>query len=482
MTIFERSKPGRRAYSLPEFDIPETDLGISEEYLRKDEPRLPEVLELDVVRHYTDLESKNHSVDRGFYPLGSCTMKYNPKLNEDMANLFRYLHPYQPEETIQGALRLMYELKEMLMEITGTDDMTLVPSAGAHGELTGMLIIRAYHLDRGDLGRRRVIVPDSAHGTNPASAAMAGFEVVEIKSDDEGLVDLKELEKNLDESVAAIMLTNPNTLGYFEKNIVEISKMAHEVGALLYYDGANLNAIMGRTRPGDMGFDVVHLNLHKTFSTPHGMGGPGSGPIGVKDHLKDFLPVPVVRKRGETYYMDYDIPKSIGMVRSFYGNFLVLVKAYTYISMMGKDGLKMVSDMAVLNANYLKKLISDFYPVAYDPDGSRPCMHEFVVDGSELLRETGVKTLDVAKALLDRGFHAPTVYFPLIVPEAMMIEPTETESKETLEEFAKALKEIVDLARRDPSSLKEAPRKTPVRRLDEATASRKPVVRWIDEG
>ena len=481
MTIFEKSKPGRKAYSLPEYDIPKVDLGIPEHLLRKEKAELPEVHELEVVRHYTDLEAKNHSVDRGFYPLGSCTMKYNPKINEDMASLFQWLHPYQPEETIQGALQLMYELKEMLMEITGTDDMTLVPSAGAHGELTGMLIIRAYHLDRGDTKRSKVIVPDSAHGTNPASAAMVGYRVVELKSSDEGLVDLKELEKELDETTAAIMLTNPNTLGYFERDILKIAEMAHEAGALLYYDGANLNAIMGRARPGDMGFDVVHLNLHKTFSTPHGMGGPGSGPIGVKEFLKDFLPVPVVRKDGDRYYLDYDVPKTIGMVRSFFGNFGVLVKAYTYILTMGKDGLKTVSDMAVLNANYLKKLISEFYPIAYDKDGKRACMHEFVADGSKLLKETGVKTLDVAKRLLDHGFHAPTVYFPLIVHEALMIEPTETESKETLDAFAKALKEIVEEARKNPEKVKGAPYNTPVRRLDEATASRKPKVRWTKE-
>ncbi len=482
MTIFEKSKPGRRAYSLPDSGIPETDLGIPTHLLRKDPPKLPEVHELEVVRHYTNLEFKNYSVDKGFYPLGSCTMKYNPKLNEEVAKLFRDLHPYQPEDTIQGALKIMYELKVALMEITGTDDMTLVPSAGAHGELTGMLIIRAYHLDRKDHKRNKVIVPDSAHGTNPASAAMAGFNVVEIKSSDEGLIDLKELEKHLDETVAAIMLTNPNTLGYFEKDILEIAKMAHDAGALLYYDGANLNAIMGRARPGDMGFDVVHLNLHKTFSTPHGMGGPGSGPIGVKEHLRDFLPVPIVRKGGDGYYLDYDVPKSIGMVRSFFGNFLVLVKAYAYILTMGKEGLKLASDMAVLNANYLKKLISEFYEIAYDPEGKRFCMHEFVASGKKLLKETGVKTLDVAKALLDEGFHAPTIYFPLIVPEALMIEPTETESKETLEEFAKALKRIVEIAREDPEKLKKAPHRTPVGRLDEASASRRPVVRWSDEG
>ncbi|MCD6449335.1 MAG: aminomethyl-transferring glycine dehydrogenase subunit GcvPB, partial [Thermotogaceae bacterium] len=310
MTIFEKSVKGRKAYSLPKFDIPDVDINMPEHLKRKEKANLPEVYEVEVVRHYTELEKKNFSVDVGFYPLGSCTMKYNPKINEDMSALFRWLHPYQPEETIQGALALMYDLKEKLLEITGTDDMTLIPSAGAHGELTGMLIIRAYHLDRGDTKRNKVIVPDSAHGTNPASATMAGFKVIELKSSGEGLVDLKELEKHLDDTVAAIMLTNPNTLGYFERDIEKIAKMAHDVGALLYYDGANLNAIMGKARPGDMGFDVVHLNLHKTFSTPHGMGGPGSGPIGVKEHLKDFLPVPVVRKDGDRYYLDYDLPKS----------------------------------------------------------------------------------------------------------------------------------------------------------------------------
>ena len=478
MTIFEKSVKGRKAYSLPEFDIPDVEIDIPEHLKRKEKANLPEVYEVEVVRHYTELEKKNFSVDVGFYPLGSCTMKYNPKINEDMSALFRWLHPYQPEETIQGALELMYDLKEKLLEITGTDDMTLIPSAGAHGELTGMLIIRTYHLDRGDTKRDKVIVPDSAHGTNPASAAMAGFKVIELKSSDEGLVDLEELEKHLDDTVAAIMLTNPNTLGYFERDIEKIAKMAHDVGALLYYDGANLNAIMGKARPGDMGFDVVHLNLHKTFSTPHGMGGPGSGPIGVKEHLKDFLPVPVVRKDGDKYYLDYDLPKSIGMVRAFYGNFGVLVKAYTYILTMGKDGLTKASELAVLNANYLKALLREVYSASYDEDGKRPCMHEFVLDGSKLLKETGVKTLDVAKRLLDLGFHAPTVYFPLIVPEALMIEPTETESKETLEAFAAAMKQIVKEAHENPQILKEAPKNTPVRRLDEATASRKPVVRW----
>ncbi len=478
MTIFEKSVAGRKAFSLPDQGIPEQELDIPDHLLRKEKANLPEASELDLVRHYTELEAKNHSVDKGFYPLGSCTMKYNPKLNEDMAALFRYLHPYQPEETIQGALKLMYELKQLLLEITGTDDMTLIPSAGAHGELTGMLIIRAYHLSRDDTKRDKVIVPDSAHGTNPASATMAGFKVIELKSSSEGLIDISELEKHLDETVAAIMLTNPNTLGYFERDILKIAEMAHGVGALLYYDGANLNAIMGKARPGDMGFDVVHLNLHKTFSTPHGMGGPGSGPIGVKEHLKDFLPVPVVRKDGDRYFFDYNVPKTIGRIRAFYGNFGVLVKAYSYILTMGKDGLSRASELAVLNANYLKALLRNVYPVAYDPDGKRPCMHEFVADGSKLLKETGIKTLDVAKRLLDYGFHAPTIYFPLIVSEALMIEPTETESKQTLDAFAQAMKEIVKEAHENPEALKQAPTKTPVRRLDEATASRKPTVRW----
>ena len=476
MTIFEKSRRGRKAHTLPPYEFEDVGNDIPKHLLRKDPPELPEVYELDVVRHYTELARKNYGVDVGFYPLGSCTMKYNPKMNEDLANLdgFRYLHPYQPEETAQGALKLMYHLKELLCEITGMDDMTLAPAAGAHGELTGMLIVKAFHDSKNDTKRKKVIVPDSAHGTNPASASMVGYEVVEIKSSSEGLVDLKELEKNLDDETAAIMLTNPNTLGLFEKDIEKITSMAHESGVLLYYDGANLNAIMGRVRPGDMGFDIVHLNLHKTFSTPHGMGGPGSGPIGVKKHLADFLPVPVVREKDGRYYLDYNVPKTIGMVRSFLGNFLVLVKAYAYILMMGKDGLKFASEMAVLNANYLRKKLSEFMKIAYD----RICMHEFVVDGSYLLKKTGVKTLDVAKRILDFGMHAPTIYFPLIVHEALMIEPTETESKETLDRFAQILENIVREAEENPEVVKTAPHKTPVRRLDEVTASRKPVFRW----
>ncbi len=475
MTIFELSKPGRKGYELPTYDVPDSGCNIPEHLLRKKPPMLPEVSEVDVVRHYTNLALKNYSVDRGFYPLGSCTMKYNPKINEDMAILFTQLHPFQPRETIEGAVELMGHLKELLCEITGTDDMTLQPAAGAHGELTGLLIARAYFEDIGELGKRKkVIVPDSAHGTNPASAGMAGFEVIEIKSGPDGCVDLEELKKHLDETVAVIMLTNPNTLGLFEKDILTIAKMAHDVGALLYYDGANLNAIMGRTRPGDMGFDIVHLNLHKTFSTPHGMGGPGSGPIGVKSPLAQYLPVPVVRKSGEKYELDYNLPKSIGMVRTFYGNFLVLVKAYTYILTMGGKGLKHVSDMAVLNANYLRAKLSKTFKIAYD----RICMHEFVIDNEEFAKKTGVKTLDIAKRLLDYGLHAPTIYFPLIVHEAMMIEPTETESKQTLDAFVEAMEKIAKEAQENPQLVKGAPYTTPVRRLDDVNATKYPVFRF----
>lgn len=475
MTIFERSVKGRKGFQLPEYDVPDVGCSLPGHLLRSVQPMLPEVSEVDVVRHYTELASKNYSVDRGFYPLGSCTMKYNPKLNEDMASLFTTLHPFQPRETIRGAVALMGHLKELLCEITGTDDMTLQPSAGAHGELTGLLIARAYFEDKGELERRRkVIVPDSAHGTNPASAAMAGFQVVEVKSGPDGCVNIDELRTHLDESVAVIMLTNPNTLGLFEKDILSIARMAHDVGALLYYDGANLNAIMGRTRPGDMGFDIVHLNLHKTFSTPHGMGGPGAGPIGVKSHLRDYLPVPVLTRTETGYELDYNVPKTIGMVRSFYGNFLVMVKAYTYILTMGADGLKHVSDMAVLNANYLRARLSKVFKVAYDSI----CKHELVLDNGEFARRTGVKTLDIAKRLLDYGLHAPTVYFPLIVHEAMMIEPTETESKQTLDRFVEVMEQIAKEAEENPQLVRGAPYSTPVRRLDDVNATKYPIFKF----
>lgn len=476
--IFEKSKDGRTGYSLPKLDIPEKPIEemIPESLIRKEEAELPQVYETEVVRHYTNLSRLNHAVDVGFYPLGSCTMKYNPKVNEKISKFdgFAYIHPYQPEETVQGALEIMYNLQILLCEITGMDYMTLQPAAGAHGELTGMSIIKKYHEDRGDFNRNKVLVPDSAHGTNPASAAMCGFEVIELKSTEQGLIDLEELKKNLDENTAAVMLTNPNTLGLYEKDIDTITRLAHEAGALLYYDGANLNAIMGKVRPGDMGFDVVHLNLHKTFSTPHGMGGPGSGPVGVKAFLKDYLPIPVVEQDEKGfYYFNYDLPKSIGKVRSFYGNFGVFVKAYAYILFMGKDGLKKASELAVLNANYLRSKISKFLKIASDI----VCMHEFVVDGSEF-KKYGVKTLDVAKRLLDYGYHPPTVYFPLIVPEALMIEPTETETKETLDGFAETLEKILKEAEKSSELLKNAPHNTYVRRLNEARAVKNPVLRW----
>jgi len=476
MTIFEKSIPGKKGYKFPATDVPQIKPELPEHLLRKELPELPELSEPDVVRHYTDLASKNYSVDKGLYPLGSCTMKYNPKVNEKAASLegFAEIHPYQPWEYSQGALQLMYELKQYLCEITGVDEMTLQPAAGAHGELVGMLVSRAYHLSRNDTKRHIALVPDSAHGTNPASASMAGFDVVELKSNADGLVDLDELKNHLSGEVAVLLLTNPNTLGLFERDILKIADLVHEAGALLYYDGANLNAIMGKVRPGDMGFDIVHLNLHKTFSTPHGMGGPGSGPVGVKSFLADFLPVPIIRKNESGFYPDFDLPNSIGRVRSFFGNFLVLVKAYAYILMMGADGLKRASEMAVLNANYLRTLISKHLKIAFD----RICMHEFVTDGAAFSKKTGVKILDVAKRLLDYGVHAPTVYFPLIVHEDLMIEPTETESKSTLDTYAEIVAKVIEESQENPDLVKTAPHTAPVKRLDDVTATKKPVFRW----
>ncbi|WP_139903471.1 aminomethyl-transferring glycine dehydrogenase subunit GcvPB [Clostridium thermarum] len=475
--IFEVSKEGRKAYSLPQCDVPEcsTEEMIPENLLRKSELDLPEVSEVDVIRHYTLLSNKNYGVDTGFYPLGSCTMKYNPKINEDMAILsgFRDIHPYQREETVQGALELMYNLSLALCEITGMDAMSLQPAAGAHGELMGLMIIKAYHESRGEYKRKKIIVPDSAHGTNPASASVAGFQVVEVKSDSKGAVDLESLKSVLNEETAGLMLTNPSTLGLFEKNIQEIAQLVHETGGLLYYDGANMNAIMGITRPGDMGFDVVHLNLHKTFATPHGGGGPGSGPVGVKKQLEPFLPVPVVNKEGDLYRLDYDRPLSIGKVRSFYGNFGVLVRAYTYILTMGADGLKKTSEMAVLNANYMKERLKHHYFLPID----EVCKHEFVLGGLEEGAHT-VTTLDMAKRLLDYGYHPPTIYFPLIVDSAIMVEPTETESLETIDAFIEAMIKISQEAREDPEVLKTAPHNTVVRRLDEVRAARIPILRW----
>lgn len=475
--IFELSKKGRKAYSLPPCDVPEVSLDdmIPASFMRDNEPELPEVSEVDVVRHFTNLSNKNYGVDTGFYPLGSCTMKYNPKINEDMAALggFSNIHPLQPEATVQGALELMYELDGMLSEISGMDRVSLQPAAGAHGELTGLMIIKAYHESKGDKNRKKIIVPDSAHGTNPASAAVAGFEIVEIESDKYGAVDLDRLKAVLNDEIAGLMLTNPSTLGLFEKDIKEIADLVHEAGGLLYYDGANANAIMGIARPGDMGFDVIHLNLHKTFSTPHGGGGPGSGPVGVKSELAKFLPVPVVEKKEDAYILDYDRPESIGKVKNFYGNFGVAVKAYAYILSMGGEGLKNVSRMAVLNANYMMNKLKKHYELPID----QVCKHEFVLSGLAE-NENHIATLDVAKRLLDYGYHPPTIYFPLIVSNAIMIEPTETESLETLDSFIGIMIKIAREAKDNPEILKTAPHDTPVRRIDEAKAARSLILKW----
>ncbi|HHW48080.1 MAG TPA: aminomethyl-transferring glycine dehydrogenase subunit GcvPB [Clostridiaceae bacterium] len=478
--IFEISKEGRKAYSLPACDVPETDIEtlIPPEYLRKSEPDLPEVSEIDLVRHFIGLSKLNHSVDTGFYPLGSCTMKYNPKINESLANLsgFAKVHPYQDESAVQGCLGILYNMDMMLAEITGMERVSLQPAAGAHGELAGLMIIKAYHESRGEYNRNKIIVPDSSHGTNPASASVAGFEVVEVKSNGHGCVDVDSLRSVLNDNVAGLMLTNPNTLGLFEESIVEIADLVHEAGGLLYYDGANANAILGISRPGDMGFDVVHLNLHKSFSTPHGGGGPGSGPVGVKKELVPFLPTPVVEKNEDGYYyLDYDRPKSIGRVRSFYGNFGVVVKAYAYIMSLGADGLRKVSEAAVLNANYMMHKLKKYYHLPFE----QPCMHEFVISGQKQ-KEKGVSTLDIAKRLMDFGYHPPTIYFPLIVKEAMMIEPTETESKETLDGFIEAMVQIAREVEEEPETVLNAPHGAAVSRLDETRAARNPILRWKD--
>ncbi len=477
--IYELSSPGRKAYSLPECDVPARPDAIPAEMRRETPPELPEVAEVDVVRHFTRLSQLNHGVDIGFYPLGSCTMKYNPKVNEQTSRLpgLAAVHPYQPEETAQGALQIIHECSAYLAEIAGMDEVTLQPAAGAHGELTGLFLIKAYHEHRGEK-RTKVIVPDSSHGTNPASAAMGGLEIVTIKSNSRGGVDLDALRGAVGPDCAALMLTNPNTLGLFDENIHEIADIVHKAGGLLYYDGANANAIMGIARPGDMGFDVVHFNLHKTFSTPHGGGGPGSGAVGVKKALVQFLPTPYVSYDGGKYHLRDDRPLSIGKVKSFYGNFGVVVKAYTYIRALGPDGLKKVSEDAVLNANYVMRRLVPAYDLPYD----RTCMHEFVVAPWGLKKRTGVKTTDIAKRLLDFGVHPPTTYFPLIVEEALMIEPTETESVETLDYFVNAMLEIAREADADPAKVKGAPYTTPVGRLDEAGAARNLNVRWRKQG
>lgn len=472
--LIEVSKEGRKSYSLPKLDVEEQKLTDMLDYnmIKKTDLELPELSELDVVRHYTLLSNKNFGVDTGFYPLGSCTMKYNPKIDEDMASLkgFTSLHPYQPAKTAQGALELMYNLSESLAEITGMDKVTLQPSAGAHGEFTGLMIIKAYHQNRGDLKRTKVIVPDSAHGTNPASSMMAGFKIVQVESTKDGAVDIEKLKEVLDDEVAALMLTNPSTLGLFEKNIKEISELVHNAGGLLYYDGANTNAIMGITRAGDMGFDVVHLNLHKTFAAPHGGGGPGSGPVGVKKDLIPFLPVPVVEKVNDEYILDYDRELSIGKIKNFYGNFGVIVKSYAYVLTMGRDGLKKASQMAVLNANYLKENLKDTFKLPID----QICKHEFVLSGPH----GELNTTDIAKRMLDYGYHPPTIYFPLIIPEALMIEPTESESVETLDKFIDAMKQIAKEAEENPELLKTAPHNTIIKRVDDARAVKKPILTW----
>lgn len=471
-TIFEKSN-GTDGINL-------TDEKINIDFLPKNlcrtaDTNLPQLSELDVMRHYKELSDLNFCIEQGFYPLGSCTMKYNPKVNELLASLDGFnIHPNVSDDMAQGALKLMYNLQSSLLKITGMDAITLKPSAGAHGEMTGMMIIRKYFDSIGEK-RTKVIIPDSAHGTNPASAKMSGFDIVEIKSNEKGQVDIDALKSVLDRDVAAIMMTNPNTLGIFEENVEEISRLMHENGSLLYYDGANFNAIMGYTNPKLMGFDVVHLNLHKTFSTPHGGGGPGAGPVAVVEKLKDYLPTPIVDFDGEKYFRNYDLKNSIGSVKDFYGNFSVLVKAYAYILMMGKN-LKYASENAVLNANYLKEKLKKYYDLPYD----EPCMHEFVLSGERQKHESGVSTLNIAKALMDGNTHPPTVYFPLIVHEAIMIEPTESEHKEMLDDFVETMIQIAQTAKENPEEILSAPHTTPVKKIDEVQAARHPDLKYTD--
>lgn len=481
--IFEKGAPGRRAGSLPTLDVPARSLDslIPAEFLRAEPAPLPEVSEIEVVRHYTHLSQRNFGVDGGFYPLGSCTMKYNPKVNEDMAALpgFAQLHPLQDASLAQGAIQLIYELEQYLAEISGMRRVTLQPSAGAHGEITGLMLIKAYHEHRGEGHRHIVLIPDSAHGTNPASATLAGYTTVEIRTDKRGGVDVAHLEELLAQhegQIAALMMTNPNTLGLFDENILDIATRVHAAGGQLYYDGANANAIMGIARPGDTGFDVVHFNLHKTCSTPHGGGGPGAGPVGVAQHLIEFLPGPLPGHGPEGYYWEDAGPNSIGRMRANWGNFLVLVRAYTYIRIHGPDGLRHVSESAVLNANYLMRALQEVFELPYD----RSCMHEFVLSASQLKRND-VHVIDIAKRLLDFGIHPPTIAFPLIVPQALLIEPTETETKETLDEFIATMRQVAREAAEQPDLLLEAPHHTPVGRLNETLAARKPNLRWQPE-
>ena len=473
-TIFEKSN-GVTGIELT--DEKEDLTFLDKNFVREGEIGLPSVSELEAMRHYKELSDLNFCIEKGFYPLGSCTMKYNPKVNELLAGLegFINLHPLSEDEDCQGALELMFKLQEALKKITGMDAVTLQPAAGAHGELTGMMVIKKYFEVKGEI-RKKVIIPDSAHGTNPASAHLCGFDVVPVKSNEKGQVDVEALKELLDSDVAAIMMTNPNTLGIYEENVLEISKLMHENGSLLYYDGANFNAIMGHTNPKLMGFDVVHLNLHKTFSTPHGGGGPGAGPVCVVEKLKDYLPVPTVAFDGENYYRNYNLENSVGSVKGFYGNFGVLVRAYAYILMMG-DNLKEASENAVLNANYLKEKLKGAYLLPYD----EPCMHEFVLSGEKQKHENGVSTLNIAKALMDENTHPPTVYFPLIVHEAIMIEPTESETKQVLDEFVDAMLKITKVAKTNPEVVISAPHTTPVKRLDETLAARHPDLKYTQQ-
>lgn len=478
--IFELSKPGRKGYSLPKNELSDYSIAqLPENLLRQEAPALPEVDELTVVRHYTNMSNNNFGVDTGFYPLGSCTMKYNPKINEEMAAhpQFTALHPLQNVETVQGALSAYYQLQRSLSEIAGMAEFTLNPFAGAHGELTGLMVIRRYHESRGDAKRIKIIVPDSAHGTNPASAAVCGLDVVEVKSKPDGRVDVEDLKPLLDDTIAGMMMTNPNTLGLFENNIAEIAKLVHDCGGLMYYDGANLNPMLGKCRPGDIGFDVMHINLHKTFSTPHGGGGPGSGPIGVREGLEQFLPNPrVTCEFDEDGMVDYKIEmgeESLGCISGFLGNFGVMMRALAYIVTLGSDNLKWVGPLATLNANYIKESLKDCYELPIEG----VCKHEFVFDGLKD-KSTGVTTLDVAKRLLDYGYHAPTIYFPLLFHQALMIEPTESESKETLDGFIAVMRKIAQEAAENPELVKTAPHSTPVQRLDDTKAALKQIVTW----
>ena len=474
LLIFEQGGKGRKGYSLPRWDVEQAEQKnlIPSHLLRDELQGFPELSEVEVVRHFTRLSQWNYGVESGLYPLGSCTMKYNPKLNEEIARMFYQIHPYYPEDSIQGILRLMYELEGFLSDITGMDRVSLQPAAGAHGELTGMRMIKACLQNRAEK-RTKVLIPDTAHGTNPSSLAMAGFQMVGIRSNEKGVIGPEQVAEQMDEDVAAIMVTNPNTLGLFEEHLKEISEMVHRKGGFVYCDGANLNALMGIVKLGELGVDLVHINLHKTFSTPHGGGGPGAGPIAIKKELAPFLPTPVIEKEGETFRLNEDFPKSIGKIRAFYGNFGVLVRAYAYILSMGAEGLRKATEMAVLNANYLMKSLKGYYDLPYE----RPCMHECVFT-DKIQEEYHVSTLDIAKRLIDYGFHPPTIYFPLVVKGALMIEPTESESKEGLDRFIETMITIAEEAKENPDLLRQAPQRVKTRRLDEVLAARKPKLRW----